>query len=145
LTVKRAGQDQEVVVAPVQRPDRVLLDPIDEIQETLQANIKEVLEGPSMQRGLVVSNLDRGGRGEKSLYRNGDIILSVNDKSVKNIQQFNAAIRGLFEKVFGNARLDERRLPSSYFAYLEIRTASGEKVTRNYLSLFPDILAPPVY
>lgn len=145
LTVRRAGGDQEIVVAPVKRPGRVLLEPFEEIQEALQANIKEVTEGPGAQRGLTIVDLVRGGRGEKSLYRNGDIILSVNEKSVKTAQQFNTIIRGIYEKRFGESRPGLRRFPSSYVVDLEIRTAAGKRVTREYMNLFPDILAPPVY
>jgi len=145
LTVKRAGRDQEIVVTPVKRPERVLLEPIDEIQEALQANVREVLDGPAAQRGLVIGDLVRGGRGEKALYRNGDVIVEVDKKAVKGVQQFNASVRGIFAKHFGDSRPGFGRLPSSYVVTLGIRTAAGKRVTRDYINLFPDILAPPVY
>jgi len=40
----------------------VMLDPIDELQETLEVNLKEVTTGPGAQQGLVVTNMVRGGR-----------------------------------------------------------------------------------
>jgi S1-C subfamily serine protease len=145
LTLQRAGRDQEIVLTVDPRPGRVLLEPVDELEEALQVNIKEVVDGPAAQRGLVIADVVRGGRGEKSLYRNGDAILEVDGKAVKNIQQFNTTVRGIFEKHFGNNNPGFERRLSSYVVELGIRTASGKRVTRNYINLFPDILAPPVY
>src|SRR5439155_1046257 len=65
LTVARGSAETRVPVTPVKRPERVMLDPIDELQETLEANLKEVTTGPGAQQGLVVTNMVRGGRGEK--------------------------------------------------------------------------------
>jgi S1-C subfamily serine protease len=145
LTLSRGGSDRQVTVRPVKRPERVLLRPIDEIQETLEANLKEIASGPGAQQGLLVADLVRGGRGEKRWFRNGDIILSVYGKSVKRPEAFDEVIRAKFKAVFSDGQVKDRQYSSSYLLLLEVRTAEGEKVTREYFNLFPDVLAPPVY
>jgi S1-C subfamily serine protease len=145
LTVVRDGGEQSIAVQPVQRPERVLLEPSDEIQEALEVNLKEVTSGPGAQQGLVVADLVRGGRGEKSHYHNGDIIVGVGKKSVKTFQAFNEAIRTQFKKVFAEGPAADTRWASSYVVDLEVRGEDGEKDTRRYVNLFPDFLAPPVF
>ena len=145
LTVARGGAETRVTVKPVKRPERVMLDPIDELQETLEANLKEVATGAGGQQGLVVTDLVRGGRGEREHYKDGDIITAVDKKSVKTFLGFDETIRTKFKDMFADGSVSDRRFASSYFVTLEVRKEGDEKVTRDYINLFPDFLAPPVY
>jgi S1-C subfamily serine protease len=159
LTLQRAGGEQRVTVQPVERPERILLDPIDELQETLEANLKEVSTGPGAQQGLLVADLVRGGRGEKEHFKNGDLIVSVEPivalsdidaragakKSVRTFQAFDEVIRSQFKKLFSSDLSNDRQYGSSYVVRLEVRAEGQDKVERDYINWFPDILAPPVY
>jgi len=145
LTVARGSAETRVPVTPVKRPERVMLDPIDELQETLEANLKEVTTGPGAQQGLVVTNMVRGGRGEKGHYKDGDIITAVDKKSVKTFATFDETIRTKFKEIFADGSVSDKRFASSYVVTLEVRKEGDEKVTRDYVNLFPDFLAPPVY
>lgn len=145
LKVARAGVEQEVTVRPVKRPERILLDPIEEIQEALEVNLKEVTTGPGAQQGLLVTDLVRGGRGEKKHYRNGDLIVAVENKTVKTFEDFGGLIRTRFKEVFSDSKPTDRRYPSSYAVTLEVRKEGSERVERTYVNFFPDFLAPPVY
>ena len=119
---------------------------MDELQETLEANLKEVAAGPGAQQGLLVTDLVRGGRGEKNHFKNGDIITAVDKKSVKTFQVFDETIRTKFKDIFATVGdVDDRRFASSYLVTLEVRKEGQERVTRDYVNLFPDFLAPPVY
>jgi C-terminal processing protease CtpA/Prc len=130
----------------VSRPERVLLDPIDELQETLEANLKEVASGPGAQQGLLVTDVVRGGRGEKGRFKSGDIITAVDKKTVKTFAAFDETIRTRFKEIFAtDGAAADRRFASSYVVTLEVRKEGQEKVTRDYINLFPDFLAPPVY
>ncbi len=145
LTVLRGGKEMQVAVQPVNRPERILLDPIDEMEETLEMNLIEVSSGPGAQQGLVVKDLVRGGRGEKSRFKNGDIIVSVDKKSVRTFEAFDDAIRTKHKEIFEGALSSGKRFASTYVANLEVRAEGKDKVVREYVNLFPDVLAPPVY
>jgi len=146
LTLSSGGSERRVTVKPVSRPERVLLDPIDELQETLEANLKEVASGPGAQQGLLVTDVVRGGRGEKSRFKSGDIITAVDKKTVKSFAAFDETIRTRFKEIFAtDGAAADRRFASSYVVTLEVRKEGQEKVTRDYVNLFPDFLAPPVY
>jgi S1-C subfamily serine protease len=145
LTLGRGDGERQVSVQPVARPERVLLDPIDEIQESLEVSLQEVGTGPGSQQGLVVVDLVRGGRGEKGRFRKGDVIVSVDDKPVKTFQAFDDLIRKKFRTIFAGTATSDRKFASSYVVTLEVRAEGKTKVTRDYVNLFPDFLAPPVY
>jgi len=145
LTLVRGGSQRQVNVLPVQRPERVMLDPADEIQETLEANLNEVASGAGAQPGLVVADLVRGGRGEKAQYKNGDVIVAVDKKSIKSFEAFDDVIRKTKKEIFSDGASIDRRFASSYVINLEVRPEGRDKVTREYVNLFPDFLAPPVY
>jgi S1-C subfamily serine protease len=145
LEIVRDGAERELTVQPLTRPRRVLLDPIDEIQESLEANFEETAKGKGTPAGLRITDLVRGGRGEKARYKKGDIIVSVNKKSVKNFQTFNDIIRKKHAKIFAGDVKKDRLFSSSYHLVLGIRTADRKKATRDYVNLIPDFLAPPVY
>ena len=145
LTILRAGAETQVIVAPVKRPDRVMLDPVDELQESLEANLTEVIVGSGSQQGLLVADLVRGGRGEKEHYKNGDLITAVDKKTVKSFAAFDDAIHAKFREIFSDEPPVDKRFASSYLVTLEVRKEGEEKVTRDYVNLFPDFLAPPVY
>ena len=145
LTLERGGGERHVSVRPMQRPERIMLDPADEIQETLEANLKEVASGAGGHPGLVVADLVRGGRGEKARYKNGDIIVGVDKKSIKSFETFDDVIRSSYREIFSNDVSIDRRFGSSYVLKLEVRPEGQDKVTREYVNMFPDFLAPPVY
>ncbi|MCZ6696727.1 MAG: PDZ domain-containing protein, partial [Acidobacteria bacterium] len=145
MRIARNGVEQEMTVRPVSRPRRVLLEPIDEIQESLEVNLEEVPRRRGSPGGLRIADLVRGGRGEEARFANGDIIVTVNKKSVRTFQAFNDLIRKKFQKVFAEGSKRDRLYSSSYFLVLGVRTAEQKKVTRQYVNLFPDFLAPPVY
>ena len=145
LTLARGGSERQVTVQPAKRPDRILLDPVDEIQESLEATLEEVSSGPGAQLGLRITDLARGGRGEKRRYRKGDVIVAVDGKSVKSLRAFADFIRMKFKEIFAEGAPTGREYASSYLVTLEVRTEKQEKVTRRYVNLFPDHLAPPVY
>jgi len=145
LTIERGGAESRVTVKPIKRPERVMLDPIDELEESLEANLKEVTTGPGARQGLVIADLVRGGRGEKGHYKDGDIITAVDKKSIKTFAAYDETIRTKFKEVFADGPVSVKRFASSYVVALEIRKEGEEKVTREYVNLFPDFLAPPVY
>jgi S1-C subfamily serine protease len=145
LTLERGGAEHRVTVQPVERPRRFLLDPIDEIQESLEANLEDFAGGDGRQAGLRVTDLVRGGRGEKARFRSGDVIVAVDDKSVRSLAAFDELVRTKFKEVFADGTPGARRRPWFYRLVLRVRTEEQEKVTRGYVNLFPDILSPPVY
>ncbi len=145
LTLARDGQERQVRMSPVTRPERVLLDPADEIQESLEANLVDTESEGGSPRGLKITDLVRGGRGEKARFKDGDVIVSIDRKSVDNLEHLSETIRKKFPKIFDDRPAEDRLFPSSYFIRMGVRTAEDKKVTRNYINLFPDILAPPVY
>ncbi len=145
LQLRRRADEIQVSLRPAARPDRVLLDPSDELQEGLEVTLQEITGGPSSQQGLLVSDLARGGRGESNHFRKGDLITEVDGKSVRSFEAFNNAIRTKFKDIFSGSTPGSRTYASSYILLLQVRTEDQEKVTRDYVNLFPDFLAPPVY
>lgn len=147
LRLKRgATGDLTVSVPPIARPERAMLEPLDELQESLELVVRDVHDGAKdAPQGLVVSEVVRGGRGEKSRWRNGDVIVAVDEKGVKNARAFNDYFRMQFKEIFADKPPGTARFPSSYMVVLEVRNADKEKVYRRYINLFPDILAPPVF
>ena len=148
LMVLREGREVSLPMVPILRPARLLLSPSDEIQEVLQANLVELPSGSSGPQGLRVTDLVRGGRGEKDGYRDGDVIYSVNGKGVRRLQGFDDQVREANSHIFGAMKgaSDDQPHPSTYRVVLGVRTAEKEeKVERDYLNLFPDVLSAPVY
>jgi len=145
LTLRRAGAEVQVSVPPSPRPDRVMLEPIDELEETLEATLKESPGGSGVPAGLVLADVVRGGRGEKDHYHTGDVIQTVDDKTIKTPRAYNEYIRGKFKEIFSDKPPEDKRYASSYVVHFDVRTTDEEKVARNYVNLIPDFLAPPVY
>ena len=145
LSLLRGGTEHQAPVTPVRRPLRVLLDPIDEIEESLEANLTPAEGGRGAPQGLRVADLVRGGRGEKGRFRDGDVIVSVDRKTVKSAEAFNTHIRTKFGQIFAAGDGRDRQFASSYVVDLKVRTWDEKRVTRRYVNLFPDFLAPPVY
>jgi S1-C subfamily serine protease len=145
LTLSRSGKEVEVKVGPARRPDRILLSPSDELQESLEANLKEVFTGATSQQGLLVADLVPGGRGETAGYRNGDIITSVDGKAVRRLENFDQIVRSQESHVFGGKKSEATSSYSTYVLSFEVRAEGDAKERRSYVNLFPDILAPPVY
>jgi len=144
LTVLRGGKEMQVTVTPALRPLRIILEPADELQEGLEANLVEVVTGPTSQQGLKVVNLVRGGRGEDSEFKDGDIIVEVNGKGVRRLETFNQIVRSQNPHIFGTATTDGDTY-NTYRLSLAVRARGEDKETREYFSRFPDFLAPPVY
>jgi S1-C subfamily serine protease len=147
VTVQRGGQEVSLSIAPGRRPRRVLLAPSDEMEEALQANLVEVVDGPTSQQGLRIANLVRGGRGEKWGYFDGDVIVMVQGKGVRRRETFDKIVRDENSHIFGESGSEAgpSRL-STYQIRLAIRDAKKEeKVDSTYTNLFPDILSAPVY
>jgi serine protease Do len=146
LTVHRAGAQLEFMVRPAKRAARVLLDPVDEIQEALETNLVEVKTGKASRHGLRLTQLARGGRGEKDGYREGDIIRKIGRDSVRDFETFNRIVRKENHDIFSN---EAERLGinarATYFIEMEVRTAEGETEERYHINLFPEMLAPPIY
>ncbi len=163
LTLLRGGREVVVAVRPAHRPARLFLDPIDELQESLELNLREMATGPTSQQGLRVDDVMRGGRGEKGGYRNGDVVVSVDGKPVRRLDTFNQAVRTLRKNVFAEhpafdqklTKMIEKRNVSvvagsleaddTYYLRLQVRKDGGESEIRRYYNRFPDELAPPVY
>lgn len=146
LTVRRGGAQLDFMVRPTARSARVLLDPIDEIMETLQANLREVKTGKSSGHGLRVEQLLRGGRGEKLGFRDGDVIRKVERKSVRDFAAFNRVISEENPDMFSDRQEEQRQSSRSvYILTLEVRNIDGEVRNQAYISLFPELFAPPVY
>ena len=144
LTLSRAGADVEVQVTPAVRPRRIILEPSDELQEGLEVNLAEVTSGPTAQQGLKVTNLVRGGRGEDDDFKDGDIILEVNGKGVRRLETFNQVVRSMNPHIF-EKDAGEGDTFNSYRLSLMVRAKGETRDMREYISRFPDILAPPVY
>jgi len=145
LSLRRAGAEVQVTVPPSPRPDRVMLDPIDELEETLEATLKESPGGSGTPAGLLLAEVVRGGRGEKDHYHTGDVIRTVDDKTVKTPRAYNDYIRGKFKDIFSDKPPEDKRYASSYVVHFDVRTTDEETVARDYVNLFPDFLAPPIY
>jgi S1-C subfamily serine protease len=145
LTLKRAGADVQVSVPPGPRPDRVMLEPIDELEETLEATVKESPGGSGKPAGLILADVVRGGRGERERYHNGDVVQTVDNKTIKTPRAYNDYIRTKYKDMFSDKPPADRLYASTYLVNFEVRTTEDEKVTREYVNGFPDILAPPVY
>ncbi|HET8947297.1 MAG TPA: hypothetical protein VFQ07_09965, partial [Candidatus Polarisedimenticolia bacterium] len=145
LTVRRSGTEKTFEIAPVERPARVVLEPFDELEETLEANLRPASADGGKGHGLVVRDLVRGGRGERGLFHDGDVILSIGNKSVDSRDEVNKVVRTLVPDVFSDSPREDRRFASSYIAKIEVRPEGKDKEMRDYLSGFPDLLAPPVY
>lgn len=146
LTLLRAGQETDAAVAPGTRPDRILLDPVDEIREALQANLVEVTTGPTSRHGLLIKDLVPGGRGAEAGYKNGDTIVRVYSRHVRRFDTFRDIIRSENGHIFGEMDGQKGTVASSaYIVPLEVRTEDGKPERRTYFSLLPDLLAPPVY
>jgi len=144
LTLKRGGQEIQAQVKPAARPPRIILEPVDEVQEGLEANLIEVTTGSSSQMGLKVSDLVRGGRGEEADYKNGDIIVSVNGKGVRKIDTLNEIVRSQNPHIFTPTQ-DDGDVFSTYYLSFEVRVQGEDRKEREYFSRFPDALSPPVY
>jgi S1-C subfamily serine protease len=144
LTLLRAGHQVQTSITPTVRPARILLDPADELQEALEANLIEVSTGPTSRQGLKVANVVRGGRGEDDEFKDGDLIVSVNGKGVRRLETFNQIVRSENPHIFGNAASDGDTF-DMYRLSLEVRAQGETKDVRGYFSRFPGILAPPVY
>jgi serine protease Do len=145
LTLLRGGQEIGVGVPPGRRPERILLDPVDELQESLEANLTEITTGPTAQQGIKLTDLVRGGRGEKDDYKSGDMITAVEGKGVRRLATFRSVVRSAKAHVFGEGTDGGGREFLTYFLSLDIRSADGERGHRTYFNLFPESLAPPVY
>ena len=147
LTVVRGAQEIALPVRPAVRPDRILLAPVDEIQETIEADLVEVTTGPTSEQGLRIADLRPGGRGEDQGYKNGDIIRAVNHKPVRRLASFDDVVRSENSQVFvgGRSAVQSSAAVAEYVIDLDIKTAAGGKDERGYLSMFPAVLAPPVY
>ena len=151
LAIRRAGADKTLDIAPIERPARVVLEPFDELEESLEANLRPMAADGGKGHGLVVRDLVRGGRGETGLfqetglYHDGDVILSIGNKSVDTAEEMNRVVRTLFPEIYGDSPRQDRRFASSFATRIEVRPEGKEKETREYLNLFPDVLAPPVY
>lgn len=154
LTLRRGTEEVRLPVTPGTRPARILLDPVEEFQEALEANLVEVGTGPTAQQGLRIVDLVRGGRGEKDDYKEGDVITAVEGKGVRRFDTFNSVVRSSQTHVFQDGGAEEDRggkttAPAreinTYFLSLDIRTADGERTRRVYVNLFPEALAPPIY
>ncbi|MGH9749408.1 MAG: trypsin-like peptidase domain-containing protein [Candidatus Polarisedimenticolia bacterium] len=144
LTLLRGAEEVRLAVLPATRPARILLDPVDEFQEALEANLVEVSTGPTAQQGLRIADLVRGGRGEDEDFKEGDLITAVEGKGVRRLESFTSAARAANPHVFGDGRKEPREI-NVYTLSLDIRTAGGERKRRGYSNLFPESLAPPVY
>lgn len=150
LTISRAGTEKTFDLAPIERPARVVMEPFDELEESLEANLRPASADGGKGHGLVVRDLVRGGRGENGdyangVYHDGDVILSIGNKSVDSPEELNRIVRTQVPDVFGDSPRQDKRYASSYLAKIEVRPVGKDKETREYLNLFPDILAPPVY
>ncbi len=145
LTVSRSGKEIQVPVSPVPRPSRILFSPADEMQESLEANIREITTGATSRQGLLLTDLVPGGRGENSGYKSGDLIIMVNGRPVRRIEDFNKIARAQNEHIFGSKKSEATSAYSLYVLRLEVRAEGGGKESRKYVNLFPDLLAPPVY
>ena len=144
LTLIRDGRDVPITVTPAARPRRIILEPADELQEGLEANLVEVVSGPTTQQGLKVVNLVRGGRGEDSEFKEGDIIVEVNGKGVRRLETLNQIVRSQNPHIFGTTATDGDTY-NTYRLSLWVRARGEARETREYFSRFPDFLAPPVY
>jgi S1-C subfamily serine protease len=140
INVRRQGASLEISLAPVDRPARIFLAPIDELREGLEASLEEVTTGPTSQHGLRIADLVSGGRGDKSGYRRGDLIVAVNDRAVRRFDTFNEAVRTERRSFFAN----EAGRPI-YVLSLDVKADGKDRESRRYRSVFPGTLVPPVY
>ncbi|MCI0568858.1 MAG: PDZ domain-containing protein [Acidobacteria bacterium] len=148
LKVQRQGKEISIAVSPILRPLRIMLSPSDEIQETLQASLVEVSTGATSQQGLRVTDLVRGGRGEKNGYHEGDLIISVSGKGVRKLETFDEIVRDSNSHIFAqkSAAANDKPHLSVYRMLLSVKKAEGgEKDDRSYQNFFPDVFTAPVY
>jgi len=147
LTVLRRGAAQEIAIVPARRPANIMLDPIDELSESLEAVLEEVTTGLTSQQGLRIVALAAGGRGAEDGYAVGDVIMAVDSKRIRTFATFSRAVRDENRHLFpdGGSMDEPHRRVSSYFLGLDVRPAGGEDDFRLYVNYFPDRLTAPVY
>jgi serine protease Do len=147
LGVLRHGVAQEVAIAPARRPTNIMLDPVDELAEGLEAVLEEVTTGLTSQQGLRIAALATGGRGAEDGYAVGDVIQVIGSKRIRTFASFSRAVRDDNRHLFPEAGAPEEphRRVSTYFLRLDLRTAKGGAETRVYANYFPDRLTAPVY
>jgi S1-C subfamily serine protease len=147
LTVLRRGVVQEFAVVPARRPANIMLDPVDELAEGLEATLEEVTTGPTSRQGLRIVALAAGGRGAEEGYAVGDVILAVDSKRIRTFVTFSRAVRDENRHLFPDRELavEKHRRASTYFLGLDVRPAAGADDSRLYVNYFPDRLTAPVY
>jgi len=147
LSVARRGVAHEFPVVPARRPPNIMLDPVDEMAEGLEATLEEVTTGPTSQQGLRIVALAAGGRGAEEGYAVGDVITAVDSKRIRTFATFSRAVREKNRHLFPEreSRVEAHRRVSVYFLGLDLRPAAGADNSRLYVNYFPDRLTAPVY
>jgi serine protease Do len=100
------------VVAQIRKFGRVRRGEIGATTQTITPLLAEAL-GLSVDRGVIVSDVNSGSPAAKSGLQTGDVILSLDGKGMENGRQFriNIYARGAGEQVVVNVRRGERTLP----------------------------------
>jgi serine protease Do len=99
LLVFRKGREKEVTVEIAEFSETSLTADPQGIAAKLGITVEEVTEdtgghfGQRVREGVIVAGVESGSTAERVGIRPGDIIVSVNQKSVDSLQDFNIAIQ----------------------------------------------------
>jgi len=99
LLVFRNGKEWHVTVKIGELTDAIVQADVSEIAKKLGLTVQEITEdtgrffGGRSQNGVIVSRVDAGSSAERAGIRPGDIIVSVNQKDVSSVREFNEALK----------------------------------------------------
>lgn len=132
VTLRREGKEMQVTVMLGERPrgrggrEAEPEEPTDEQTsqklgmaiQTLTPDIAKQLGYSANEAGVVIAEVASGGAAEDAGLQQGDVIKEVNRAAVRNVHDFNRAIRG--EKSGDNIALRVRRGQSAFYAAVQI-------------------------
>jgi len=99
LLIYRKGKEKTVTVSIGELSDTVANKEVTELPKKLGLTVQDFTEdmrqyyGPGSDEGVVVSGVDSDSRAFMAGIRPGTIILSVNQKKVSSVEEFNQALR----------------------------------------------------
>jgi len=103
LLIYRNGKEKTIAVKIGELPHTIAQADVSELSEKLGLYLQDMTEdmgrlyGDSSEEGVLVSRVDSGSFAERAGIRPGNIILSVNQKKVRSVKEFNKALEESIE------------------------------------------------
>jgi len=103
LLIYRNGKEKTVTVKIGELPHTITQADVSELSEKLGLYLQDMTEdmgrfyGDSLEEGVLVSRVDSGSSAERAGIRPGNIVLSVNQKKVRSVKEFNKALEESIE------------------------------------------------